>query len=233
MPISQYHSMLKLPRLASRLVRPALLPSFTLTRISPTLTTKTFTTTTPIMSQAENQAEAPAAQTPKAADPEPMSAEDFAFFNKLAVQMDLYHNHFRQSWDIMWKACEAGRRPMNMKLPAFLRHAEQFLHHLEMHHGIEEQILYPRLADRLPHFHPRNGALVAQHREIHDGMDGLQRYVDDCRSGAEDFSMAGLRAKLEPWGAVLWTHLDEEVAALGAVHMKKAFTKDEFRRIQM
>jgi hemerythrin-like domain-containing protein len=120
-----------------------------------------------------------------------------------------------------------------MTLRQFLNHAEQFIHYLEVHHSIEEQVLYPQLAHKLSHFDPKNGALVGQHKEIHEGMDGLDKYIKDCKAGRADFSLAGLKEKMETWGDILWTHLDEEVEALGAAHIHKAFTREELMRIRM
>jgi hemerythrin-like domain-containing protein len=184
------------------------------------------------MAEVQTNAASTAQQEPAPSKP-PLSDKDFRFYNSLADKMEYFHSHFRDMWKVMWDACESGRRPKNMSLRQFLNHAEDFVRYLETHHNIEERVVYPHLAPRLKHFDPKNGALVVQHKEIHRGMDALDAYVKECKTGRTDFSLAVLREKLEPWGDVLWVHLDEEVAALGAEHMYKVFTKEEFSRIPM
>ncbi|KAI9147974.1 hypothetical protein HJFPF1_11795 [Paramyrothecium foliicola] len=187
--------------------------------------TRAFTTTAYSMAETLNSK----AQPEEAAAPQ-LSARDFQFYNSMAEKMDYIHGHFREMWKIMWDACESGRRPKNMTIRQFLNHADSFVQQLTGHHDIEESLLYPRLAPRLKHFDPKNGDLVVQHKAIHDGMDRLQKYVLECKAGTLDFSLAVLKEKMQSFGDVLWVHLDEEVEALGAVHMAKAFTKEEFMR---
>lgn len=48
-----------------------------------------------------------------------------------------------------------------------------------------------------------------------------------CESGEEKLRFDELRDILDGFGEVLWTHLDEEVAELGAERMRKYWTLDE------
>lgn len=167
----------------------------------------------------------------------PLSPAEFRQYNTMADHMDMFHNHFRSTWNLLWGACEAGKRPAGMSLRAFINQGLQFVHHLEMHHGIEEAHIFPVLARRMPEFKAGkgNGAaeLLRQHRQIHKGMDGLEAYLKDVQAGREEFDLNRLRERMESWGEVLWTHLDQEVKTLGAENMRKYWTVEEMRRMPM
>jgi hypothetical protein len=80
----------------------------------------------------------------------------------------------------------------------------------------------------------RNAAeLLRQHKEIHKGMDELEEYLEGCRSGEHELSLSALKTKMDTWGTVLWTHLEQEVKTLGAENMRKYWTIEEMRRMPM
>ncbi|KAI8626079.1 hypothetical protein F5Y19DRAFT_466658 [Xylariaceae sp. FL1651] len=201
-----------------------------------------------------------AASTSTESEPKlpPLSASEFRAYNRLAEHMDAFHNHFRATWNVLYTAASTGRRPQGMSLRAFINTGLQFVSHLETHHAIEEAYVFPHLATRMPEFRTgkeRNplpatnnnenenedekkgrrkaAELLQQHVEIHKGMDGLQDYLRKCLSGEADLEMAVLKAQLDTWGTVLWTHLDQEVRTLGAENMRRYWSLDEIRRIQM
>lgn len=167
----------------------------------------------------------------------PLSDHDFRQYNRLAEHMDLFHNHFRSTWNMLWGACTSGKRPAGMSLKAFIGAGLQFVQHLEMHHGIEESYVFPVLAKKMPEFRSGkgNGAaeLLRQHKEIHKGLETLQNYLRACKSGETELELSVLKTKMEDWGTVLWTHLDQEVRTLGAENMRKYWTLEEMRGLQM
>ncbi|KAI1423571.1 hypothetical protein F5Y12DRAFT_756794 [Xylaria sp. FL1777] len=75
--------------------------------------------------------------------------------------------------------------------------------------------------------------LLQQHVEIHKGMDGLREYLQRCLSGETELQMGTLKAQLDTWGTVLWTHLDQEVRTLGAENMRRYWSVDEMRKLRM
>jgi hemerythrin-like domain-containing protein len=148
------------------------------------------------------------------------------------------HNNFRNTWNLLYGACESNSRPRNMSIKQFITTGLQFCGHLHAHHSIEEMHVFPVLAKRMPEF--KNGPkykgaaeLLRQHKEIHDGMDVFQLYLKQCESGEVDFDLRVLKTKMESWGTVLWTHLDQEVKTLGAENMRKYWTVEEMRRMPM
>ncbi|KAK7751335.1 hypothetical protein SLS62_006741 [Diatrype stigma] len=167
----------------------------------------------------------------------PLTDHEFRQYNRLAEHMDLFHNHFRSTWNMLWGACTSGKRPGGMSLKAFIGAGLQFVQQLEMHHNIEETYIFPVLAKKMPEFRSGkgNGAaeLLRQHKEIHRGLETLQEYLRKCKSGETELELRVLKTKLEGWGTVLWTHLDQEVETLGAENMRQYWTVDEIRRIPM
>ncbi|KAI3320415.1 hypothetical protein HD806DRAFT_506295 [Xylariaceae sp. AK1471] len=179
----------------------------------------------------------------------PLSGSEFRQYNRLAEHMDAFHNHFRTTWNVLYTAASSGRRPQGTSIRSFINTGLQLVSHLETHHSIEEAYVFPRLATRMPEFRTgkeRNlpdtkddkgkkkaAELLQQHVEIHKGMEGLEDYLRKCLSGEADLEMGVLKAQLDTWGTVLWTHLDQEVRTLGAENMRRYWSLDEMRKLQM
>ncbi|KAI1773617.1 hypothetical protein F4818DRAFT_421123 [Hypoxylon cercidicola] len=172
----------------------------------------------------------------------PLKGAEFRAYNRLAEHMDLFHAHFRNAWNAMWAAACAGNSALGKNKSrgrSLIGEGLAFVAQLEAHHNIEETYIFPVLARRMPEFRSdgRGGKgaaeLLRQHREIHDGMEGMRRYLRSCREGEKDLDMAALKAQMESWGTVLWTHLDQEVKTLGAENMRKYWTAEEIRQIPM
>lgn len=108
--------------------------------------------------------------------------------------------------------------------------ASSFLSQLEVHHSIEEQSIFPILARKMPEF-KREVHLLQQHKEIHKGMDRLEVYVADCRSGEKELRLDEMKKVMDSFGKVLWDHLDDEVRTLGAENMRKYWSPEEMRRL--
>ena len=174
-----------------------------------------------------------------AATTQPISAEkplpkltpsEFRQYNRLAELMDYYHNHFRSTWTLMSTACEKNKRPDGMSIRQFIQVGQQLCSQLNMHHGIEESHLFPVLAKKMPAFQ-KELQLLTQHKEIHKGLDRLEKYLEACRTGEQELRMKELKNVLDSFGTVLWQHLDDEVAQLGAENMRKFWTLEEMRKM--
>ncbi|KAG4027783.1 hypothetical protein MFRU_027g00720 [Monilinia fructicola] len=164
-----------------------------------------------------------------------LSAADFRVYNSMAEHMEYFHNHFRQSWTLLHTACTTNQRPRNLSLRQFLQTGLSFISQLEVHHGIEEQHIFPVLARKMPEFKSGKNAaeLLRQHKEIHKGMDIMQEYLEKCKNGEVELSLRTLGEKMDTFGEVLWTHLDQEVKTLGAENMRRYWSKEEMGRMPM
>lgn len=168
----------------------------------------------------------------------PLTPAEYRVYNRMADGMEYYHAHFRQTWNTLWSAATSGGpAPKRPAARALVAEGLQFVRHLTVHHDIEETHIFPVLARKMPEFAPGKGRgaseLLRQHREIHKGMDGLEAYLTRCRLGDAELDLAELRAVMESWGPVLWTHLDQEVKTLAAENMRKYWTQEEMRRLPM
>jgi hemerythrin-like domain-containing protein len=104
--------------------------------------------------------------------------------------------------------------------------------HLTVHHTIEEQHIFPVLAKKMPAF-KKELELLTQHKQIHKGLDKLEKYLEDCESGERELRLGALKEILDSFGDVLWQHLDDEVKQLEAENMRKYWSLEEMRRIPM
>lgn len=120
-----------------------------------------------------------------------------------------------------------------MTLKQFIDTGLQFAQHLTTHHGIEERFVFPMLGRRMPEFRGGRAELLQQHRQIHKGMDHFEDYLRKCKSRETELELGVLREKMDSWGEVLWTHLDQEVKTLGAENMRKYWTLEEIRSMPM
>lgn len=101
-----------------------------------------------------------------------------------------------------------------------------------MHHTIEEEHIFPVLAARMPHFREER-ELLTQHKRIHEGLERLEGYVRECRSGERELRLGEVKGLMDGFGEVLWSHLDEEVVNLGAENMRRYWSLEEMERMPM
>ncbi|RVD84400.1 uncharacterized protein DFL_006150 [Arthrobotrys flagrans] len=164
-----------------------------------------------------------------------LTPAEFKAYNRLAVVMDQYHNHFRATWTEIITGLRHSR-PKNQSLRQFLSIAQGFCRMLDGHHNIEESYFFPILAKKMPAFQKNNkehGEMIAHHRQIHKGLEKFEDYVNACKSGEKDFVASDMLELMESFEKVLWQHLDEEVQQLGAENMRKYWTLEELKMIPM
>jgi hypothetical protein len=68
-----------------------------------------------------------------------LTPHEFQIYHRMAEHMDYFHNHFRSTWNVLYTACETGKRSKGMSIRQFIALGQQFCSQLEMHHGIEER----------------------------------------------------------------------------------------------
>ena len=147
------------------------------------------------------------------------------------------HGMLRRSWTTLWEAAISGRRPAHLTMRQFISEGLRFATHLEIHHNIEESVIFPHLSQKMPEFRAGRGSraaeLLRQHREIHKGLESLRNYLEKCLNGDKELELSVLWGKMDTWREVLWTHLDQEVQTLGADNMRRYWTIEEMRKIPM
>lgn len=113
----------------------------------------------------------------------------------------------------------------------FIHSGLQFCSHISVHHAIEEQEIFPELAQRMPEFE-EGEFLKKQHEQIHEGLEKTQTYLEACQYGERELRMSELKDIMDSYGKVLWEHLDAEVLMLGAESMRKHWSKEEILRMR-
>jgi len=108
----------------------------------------------------------------------------------------------------------------------------EFCMHLETHHSIEERHIFPVLARKMPAFR-KELELLTQHKQIHAGLEKLQEYLEQCKSGERELRLEQVKGNMDLFGKVLWEHLDNEVQQLGAENMRLFWSVEEMRRMPM
>jgi len=159
-----------------------------------------------------------------------LSMAEFREYNRLATRMELFHNWFRQTWNTLYTACTTSRRPEDLSLREFLSLGLNFCDSLETHHSIEEVHVFPTLARKMPAFR-QELELLTQHKQIHQGLDKLQLYLEGCKTGQQELRLGEMKEIMDGFGKVLWEHLDDEVKELGAQNMRKYWTIEEMKRL--
>ncbi|KAL4955086.1 hypothetical protein BDW69DRAFT_182913 [Aspergillus filifer] len=187
---------------------------------------------------------------------EPLSATDYAIYNRLAEKMSHIHKEFRSTWRTLKTACSEFQTQTQAKADAdcemddteLLMMALSFVDSLSNHHSIEEKFIFPALAARMPEFAP-SGVLVGQHEIIHDGLVRTKSFLRRCErfldGEADDYGgrmgemldrgklLGILEGENGDFERVLWCHLDEEVEALRAENMRLYWGAEEIRRLPM
>ncbi|KAK2025890.1 hypothetical protein LX32DRAFT_595779 [Colletotrichum zoysiae] len=156
-----------------------------------------------------------------------MTPLEFDTYNRLAVMMEKFHGYFRRTWKRLYHACTAPDSTPKMTDDQIIREGLFLSYRLTNHHKIEESSLFPLLARKMPQFRGDDAMVVEQHRQIHDGLEEFQRYLESCRTRKSQLERQVLKGKMDLWGDVLLLHLDQEVQMLGAEIMKKYWTPEE------
>ncbi|WQF81198.1 Putative hemerythrin [Colletotrichum destructivum] len=156
-----------------------------------------------------------------------LTPSEFDIYNRLAVMMEKFHSYFRRIWKRLYSACSAPDHDSpKMTDDQIVREGLFLSCRLANHHNVEESSLFPLLARRMPRFQG-DDVLLKQHRQIHDGLEDFQQYLEGCRTRKDRLDRQVLKSKMDPWGDVLMLHLDQEVEMLGARYMQKYWTQEE------
>ncbi|KAK3400960.1 hypothetical protein B0T20DRAFT_405646 [Sordaria brevicollis] len=97
----------------------------------------------------------------------PLSPEDFKVYNRLAEQMDYFHNHFRSMWNTLYTACiqDNSQGPAKLSERQLIEEGLRLARYLEAHHSIEETYIFPLLAEKMPQF--RAAVYAHDHHDHH------------------------------------------------------------------
>ncbi|KAI9713568.1 MAG: hypothetical protein M1820_000950 [Bogoriella megaspora] len=161
-----------------------------------------------------------------------LTPSEFRTYNHMAEHMDMYHSHFRSTWNTLYTATTTRKRPSGLSIKRFISLGLEFCSHLTIHHTIEEQHIFPVLAKRMPAFREEL-ELLTQHKKIHEGLEKFEEWLEDVRRGERELRWDEMREIMDGFGETLWAHLDQEVGQLGAENMRRFWSLEEMRRMPM
>ncbi|KAJ7178520.1 hemerythrin HHE cation binding domain-containing protein [Mycena crocata] len=148
--------------------------------------------------------------------------------------MASFHGYFKQEFNTIYELADGTFERRGLSLSLYLEMAKRFNSHLTMHHTIEERHIFPILAKRMPEFSTETEAgHIDSHKGIHHGLEELATLVYKFKKEPSTYSPTEMRACLDSFRQVLFTHLDQEVQDLQGSNMKKYFTLEELESIPM
>jgi hypothetical protein len=161
-------------------------------------------------------------------------------WNELHDGMQLYHNHFRHTFNHIYARCESvtSGAEATDELDDLLTDAHGLSRHLGAHHSIEEcskitefltfrNYIFPILAERMPQF-ATQGDHLKEHEEIHKGLDEYVAYIKKCRKDSKKWDGDKMRSIMDSFRDILFKHLDHEVESLRGEEMKKVTNTNNY-----
>jgi hypothetical protein len=144
--------------------------------------------------------------------------------------MRLYHDNFHKDWKKLYADCSTNKHPSSLSLRESLNLGLQFCSNLVKHHEAEENNLFLYLGSRMPAF---KEVFPSQHKKLYKSFKKLDNYLKKCKDGedGEELNLEKVKEIMDGFGKELWSHMDEEVAVLGADNMRKFWRVEEIRRI--
>jgi hemerythrin-like domain-containing protein len=123
--------------------------------------------------------------------------------------MALAHNMFIRALNSVYLQAPVIREPEDVS-DLFI-YCNTWISMIEHHHKLEETHLFSSIETS-----SHDPKIVAtereQHRAIHEGLDRLQKYIDE--TAPEDYKWEDLKIVIDSFGDVLKTHLAKEVETL-------------------
>jgi len=153
-------------------------------------------------------------------------------WNRLHDEMQLYHNHFRHTFNHIYERSGSVDSDDEEELNDLLVTGSGLYRHLDAHHSIEEAYIFPVLGERMPHF-AKDGEHLKEHEEIHKGLDEFIAYIRKCRKDPKEWDGDKMRKILDSFRGILFKHLDHEVESLQGEELKKYWKLEELRRLPM
>ncbi|KAF9062112.1 hypothetical protein BDP27DRAFT_1337037 [Rhodocollybia butyracea] len=160
------------------------------------------------------------------------ASRDERKWNKLSRMMSSFHEGFKEQFNTLYELSDGSFNKRGWSLGLYLESAKRFNDHLTMHHTIEEAYIFPILGRRMKQFSTESdGEHLASHKGIHDGLQSLKSLIHKCKADPTSYSPTEMRACLDNFREVLFSHLDQEVQDLQGENLKKYFTLKEVEEI--
>ena len=141
--------------------------------------------------------------------------------------MAIVHRLFRQAYDEAARLVRAGPTPSPERVTFLADHIDLVLGGLHSHHQDEDELLYPKLIERVPEQAPMTEQVEHEHQVIATALDAASAACATWRQRPSAATGEALAAALDHLNEVVQPHLDDEeqkVVPLAAV----ALTQQEW-----
>ena len=134
--------------------------------------------------------------------------------------MAIVHRLFRQAYDEAARLVRASPTPSPGRVTFLADHIDLVLGGLHSHHQDEDELLYPKLIERVPEQAPMTEHVEHEHLLIKTALDAASAACAAWRGRPSAETGEALAAALDHLNAVVQPHLDDEeqkVVPLAAV----------------
>ena len=134
--------------------------------------------------------------------------------------MAIIHRLFRQAYDEAAQLVRAAPTPSPGRVTFLADHIDLVLHGLHTHHRDEDDLLYPKLIERVPEQAAMTEQVEHEHQQITTALDAALAACAAWRQRPSADTGEALAAALDQLNAIVQPHLDDEeqkVVPLAAV----------------
>jgi hemerythrin-like domain-containing protein len=134
--------------------------------------------------------------------------------------MAIVHRTFREGYAEAARLVRAAPAPTSTRVAFLADHIDFVVGMLHIHHEGEDELLYPKLIERVPDQASTTEEVEHEHELIRTSLDAVSAAVATWRRQPATETGAGLAAALDELNAVAQRHLDDEeqkVVPLAAV----------------
>ena len=124
--------------------------------------------------------------------------------------MAIVHRLFRQAYDEAARLVRAGPAPSPERVTFLADHIDLALGGLHSHHQDEDELLYPKLIERVPEQAPMTEQVEHEHQVIAAALDAASAACATWRQRPSAETGEALAAALDHLNEVVQPHLDDE-----------------------
>jgi hypothetical protein len=124
--------------------------------------------------------------------------------------MAIVHQTFRRAYDESARLVRAARAPSPGRVTFLADHIDFAIATLHIHHEGEDELLYPKLIERVPEQAPMTEEIEHEHQLIKTALDAAAAACATWRERTTADTGEALAAALDQLNAVARRHLDDE-----------------------
>jgi hemerythrin-like domain-containing protein len=124
--------------------------------------------------------------------------------------MAIVHRLFRQSYDEAARLVRAGPTPSPGRVTFLADHIDFIVRGLHIHHQDEDELLYPKLIERVPEQAPMTEQVEHEHQQIATALDAALGACATWRQRPSAETGEALATALDELNAVVQPQLDDE-----------------------